>query len=182
MRTREVIADGSGTITVHRAGGLVFDSGHDFALLQACRRIGYFGRELLPPSGQLNVDLLLRIGSVTRCHVLDVQADDPADFRFTFYGTEASIAEGQFRHCRIGDHGSPLLRRYAYAEYARIKATGVPDLSQLDVELPGLSTSFRRLILPFGEGGKVTHFLILFVPDLGEVGERPAHHKIAAVR
>lgn len=166
MRSLDVIADTHGSITVHRTSGLVFDSGHDFALRQTCERIGYFSRKLLPPSGWLNVDLLLRLGNVTRCHVLDVQADDPSDFRFTFYGTEASIAAGQFRHHRIGDHGSSLLRRYACAEYARIKAAGTPDLSQVDVQIPGLSTSFRRLILPFGEAGKPTHFLIVFVPHL----------------
>lgn len=173
MRTPETVRDRTGSITVHRASGLVFDSGHDFGLLQAYRRIGYPQSGQLPGNRLLNVDLLLRAGAVTKCHVIDVTAADPLNFRFTFYGSEAKLGGGQFRFRRVADHKIPLLEGYACREYSRIKATGRPDLSQVDIDADWSVTAFRRLILPFGEGGQVTHFLILFTPDLQQVAPGP---------
>lgn len=169
MRRPETLRDRSGSITVHRASGLVFDSGHDFGLLQAFKRIGYPDSGRLPGRAMLNVDLLLRAGAVTRCHVLDATAEDPLHFRFSFYGADARLGDGKFRYRRVADHGIPLLQRYACREYSRLKSTGRPDLSQVDIRADWSVTAFRRLILPFGEGGKVTHFLILFTPDLQQV-------------
>lgn len=181
MRNVQIFSDPSGTISVHHAMQM-FDSGHDFPLIQAFKKIDYGRYRGLPSRQDLNVDLLLKAGSLARCHVLDVRGDDPDNFRFEFYGADARIGAGAFRHQRVGDHGSPLLRRYAALEYSRIKASGQPDLSQVQIDATWSSTTFRRLILPFGERGEVTHFLIFFVPDLDQIAAGPLDQKIPAVR
>lgn len=182
MRRRELMQDPSGSITVYRASGLVFDSGADWPLLMAYKRIGYPSGQL-PGRCMLNVDLLLRAGALPKCHVLDVTADDPLNFRFTYYGTDAKLG-GRFRHRRIADHGIPLLQDYACGEYSRIKATGQPDLSQVEI-LAGWSnsvTAYRRLVLPFGEGREVTHFLILFTTDVQQISPGAVDQEGPAVR
>lgn len=181
MRWRETTSDATGSITLHRASGLVFDSGDDLPLLRAYRRIGYGEFGTLPSAELLHANLLLQAGEISRCHVIDVTADDPLHFRFAFYGASAVIG-GQFRHRRIGDHDSPLLRAYGAQEYSRIKAAGQPDLSQVEITGAVSMPPYRRLILPFGEGGKVTHLLTFFVAELQQVAPGPVDQERPAVR
>lgn len=166
----ETIAVGGERIRIRRSVGLSFDSGWDLPLLRAFRRIGYGECPGLPDDAALTANLLLRTGAFGRCHVLDVEPDDPLNFRFLHYGSDAAIGRGASRRPRIRDHASPALRQYACAEYARIRSTGLPDLAEMEVHLAGTQTVYRRMILPFGNGRTVTRLLTVFVPDIGETG------------
>lgn len=181
MRWREKITDPSGSVTIHRAAGLVFDSGDDLPLLRAYKRIGYGDFSTLPSAELLDSNLLFRAGELSRCHVLDVTSEDPGNFRFMFYGSAAVIG-GRFRHRRVADHDSPLLRAYGCAEFSRIKATAQPDLSQVEISGSASMPPYRRLVLPFGKGGEVTHLLSFFVAELQEVAPSPVDQVRAAVR
>lgn len=181
MRNVQTISDRTGSISLQRSPNL-FDSGYDLPLIQAFKKIRYGAFAGLPSRDTRNVDLLLKAGALTRCHVLDVRPDDPENFRFEFYGADARIGAGGFRHHRVGDHQSLLLRRYACLEYSRIKGLGQPDLTQVHIDTAWSSTTFRRLILPFGERGEVTHFLIFFVPDIDQIGTGSLDQEVPAVR
>lgn len=181
MRWTEKIIDRTGVVTMRRAAGLVFDSGDDLALLRAYKRVGYGDFKTLPSAELLDANLLFRSGELSRCHVLDVTPDDPLHFRFSFYGASAVIG-GKFRHRQIGDHDSSLMRTYGCAEFSRIKATAQPDLSQVEISGSPSMPPYRRLVLPFGERGKVTHLLSFFIAELTEVAPSPVDQERPTVR
>lgn len=163
MRYRETIQDDTGRIDIMRSNGIVFESGDDLAIARACRDIDLFGRRDIVRKSEVTANFLLRHRLIGQTHIIDVSADNPLGWFWSFYGVQATITWEGGRHHVLDNVKSSLLRDYALAEYTRIKETGQADFSELIISGPA-STRYRRLILPLREGGKVSHLLSWFIP------------------
>lgn len=141
--------------------------------------LSLFSRGATVPKSEISVDLMLRAGLFTNTHIIDVGYDNPENFRYEFYAPSATFSCGSALSTTVGDITWPLLRLYAAEEYHRIKTTGQPDFSQMDISNGGKHAVFRRLILPLSKGRDVSHLLVVFVTNLLEVVPSTLDQEIA---
>jgi len=166
MAQVEKISDDNGFLAFHRTHGLVFDQGCDFPIAQLSRELNLFGRRTLVRLEEFSVDLSLRLNLFNTAHLINVEGDDPRSYFYEFVAPSATYRFLNGKREQVAGISWPILREYVCTEYSRIKRTQEPDYSQVDVWESQTSTVFRRLIVPLGEWGKVSHLLIVFRPDL----------------
>lgn len=154
-------ADARGHMTRHMLG-LDFQVGPDSILIRLFQmaQARSFGGLLSVDS--LLVDDLMAAGALGYTHVVDVSADDPRGFFFAVYGQDLRFAldtDMSGRHLVTADWSA--LRRFGLDEYQRLKVSGRPELSQVDVLAGDRISINRRLVLPLtGDRGQVSHLMV----------------------
>ena len=162
----ETYRDLHGSISIHRRHGLVFDQDCDSSIVGLCQSLDLFSRHGPIPKSRITGDLLVRTGLLHQNHMIDVTADDPADYRYVAIASGTTFDYGAQRHTPVSAIAWRALQEYIFDEYLMTKATGTPRFAQVDVVHRARRTVFRRLLLPLGDRGRVTHLLIAFRPDL----------------
>lgn len=110
----------------------------------------------------LLVDDLMAAGALGYTHIVDVSADDPRGFFFAVYGQDLRFAldsDMSGRHLVTAEWSA--LRQFGLDEYQRLKVSGRPELSQVDVLAGDRISINRRLVLPLtGDRGQVSHLMV----------------------
>lgn len=168
------IEDFRGSITKHRTDFIV---GVDNSLLRFKSLFLEKQRAGLARVEDVQLDRVVVSGIFGTVHLVDVSHDDPEQFFFDWYGPQCRFEGGKSLHGRpVSQVAWSTLRDHALKDYQRIKRSGAPDLSQVDLvdNQLGLQTVYRRLVLPLssGAGRQVTHLL---VGAVGDVQDRVPH-------
>ncbi len=87
-----------------------------------------------------------------RTHLVDVTAENPLSSRFLMYGSSSSVAgKTDWRGAELGEMPVNGLRDLVASDYASIKATASPALSETSSLVGENLFHFRRLILPLSD-------------------------------
>jgi predicted DNA-binding ribbon-helix-helix protein len=103
----------------------------------------------VPAHGAIDPGLFRRLGLGGMVHVVDVTADDPANYRFRVFGKRVALAwGGDFAGGRLGDLQGPQYRSATVEDYLTVAATETPQLQEVDAWLGGNHRIYQRLIVP----------------------------------
>lgn len=166
----ETRIDSRGRVTKHKTEYIV---GVDNPFLNLRSLLGERGIRHPLQVDDLHLDILARSGMLGSVHIVDVSHDDPDQYVFESYGLNCRLEGGSsLTGKRVSRIDWGLMRDHAMRDYQRAKRTGDPELCQVDLEDKqlGLSTVYRRLVLPLTSGhrGEVTHLLVGAVRELQE--------------
>ncbi len=125
---------------------------------------------LLPARQDIDViDLRPVIG---RTHLIDVAAEDPAQYRIRLYASLTRLERGDdLTNSAIGAYPSVPFRLSLMEDYNGVALTGVPAYHQVVARLDYVPFSYSRLILPLAKDGRMVNLLLVCInprpfPDL----------------
>jgi len=130
-----------------------------FEYWNSCRRDG-----LLPR--RKDIDVLQLKPVLGHTHLLDVSAQDPADYRYRLYGSKVRF--DRFRNLtntRVGDVPSPLYKKTLIEDYSSVTWSGTPLYHHMVVRVQSIRYSYSRLLLPLAEDGRKVNMLIVCTRD-----------------
>jgi hypothetical protein len=113
---------------------------------------------LLPKRADFDIQRLRPVMGMT-C-VVDVTADDPADYFVRLYGSEIPLDTNMSKQ-RIGDYPSPFYREMLAEDYKAARDIGAPLYHEVAASIDFKRHSYARLILPFAEDGRTVNQLIV---------------------
>lgn len=152
-----------------RADGFIL--GIDNGLIRLHRHLMAVAKGGLPLVDDVALDAIVDSGQFGRTHVINVMADDPADYHFVTYGQRVGLENGaSYEGMRLRDTRTRVMAELAYSDYRRVKSERVFDLALLDGFFSGRARRYRRLIYPLvGDGSEVTHLLVSVTKNLDDV-------------
>ena len=125
----------------------------------SCRKDG-----LLPSRREIDVLQLKPVLGHT--HLVDVTADDPADYRYRLWGSKVPLHRFRnYTNWRIGDYRSVPYRKGLMEDYSAVTWTGSPLYHQIVARLDSIRYSYARILLPLAEDGRKVNMLIVCTRD-----------------
>jgi hypothetical protein len=85
--------------------------------------------------------------------VVDVEYDDPLEYRYRLLGTRVPLKTDLTKHS-VGDIKSPAYREMVAIDYRAAKEIGCPAYHEIVARLDYSTHSYARLILPFAKDGR----------------------------
>jgi hypothetical protein len=113
-----------------------------------------------------NIDTmhLMRAGIVGALHVINVESNDPDDFRFELAGFRIPLE----RHEKPRHFGYPLYVDSVLRDYNTTRLTAAPRLQHVRTQLDSAYHNYRRLILPlFDKRRRVCRLLVAVESEPG---------------
>jgi hypothetical protein len=106
---------------------------------------------LLPTRTDFDMDKLRPVMGMAS--VVDVECDDPLEYRYRLLGTRVPLKTDLTKHS-VGDIKSPAYREMVAIDYRAAKEIGCPAYHEIVARLDYSTHSYARLILPFAKDGR----------------------------
>jgi hypothetical protein len=125
----------------------------------------------IPPRNAFDLNSLRPIMATTS--LIDVTADDPADYIIRFVGSQLPRTMNLPKH-RLGDVKPEPFRDMLMRDYYACRSSGVPMYHEIAAQIDFLMTCYARLVLPFARDGRVVDQLMVcsVYTDLPHLVER----------
>jgi hypothetical protein len=124
--------------------------------------------DLLP--AREDIDIMVLRPVLGRTHLIDVTAEDPADYRIRLYGTMTRVvSSGRLdnpnnpTNLRLGSYPSEPYRKALMEDYHTVCLTGVPCYQQVVANIDYIAYSYSRLILPMAQDGRKVDTLMVCI-------------------
>lgn len=94
-------------------------------------------------------------------HVVSVAQENPLGFRFEMFGSRANLDGGRdYTGLHLGEYSSRMFVERVAADYVQAKVAAWPLAHSYDFVVNGYNQIYTRLILPFGQKGRVDRLLV----------------------
>ena len=123
------------------------------------------GRDGLLPRRK-DIDVLQLKPVLGNTHLVDVTAQDPADYRYRLYGSKVRLNRFRnYTNSRVGDLPSAPYRKTVIEDYSSVVWSGTPLYQHIVARLQSIRYSYSRLLLPLAEDGRKVNMLIICTRD-----------------
>lgn len=113
-----------------------------------------------------DIDVLQLKPVLGNTHLVDVTAQDPADYRFRLYGSKVRLNRFRnYTNSRVGDLPSEPYRKTVIEDYSSVVWSGSPLYQNIVARLQSIRYSYSRLLLPLAEDGRKVNMLIICTRD-----------------
>lgn len=130
-----------------------------FEYWNSCRRDGMLPR-------RKDIDVLQLKPVLGHTHLVDVSAQDPADYRFRLYGSKVRLDRFRnYSNTRVGDYPSVAYRNALIQDYSAVVWSGTPLYQNVVARLRAIRYSYSRLLLPLAEDGRKVNMLVVCTRD-----------------
>ena len=117
-----------------------------------------------------DIDIMVLRPVLGRTHLIDVTADDPAEYRIRLYGTMTRVVSSNKlenpanpTNQRLGSYPSEPYRKALMEDYHTVCLTGVPCYQQVVANIDYIAYSYSRLILPLAADGRKVDTLMVCI-------------------
>jgi hypothetical protein len=130
-----------------------------FEYWNSCRQDGMLPR-------RKDIDVLQLKPVLGHTHLVDVSAQDPADYRFRLYGSKVRLDRFRnYSNTRVGDYPSIPYRTALIEDYSSVAWSGSPLYQHVVARLQSVRYSYSRLLLPLAEDGRRVNMLVVCTRD-----------------
>jgi len=113
-----------------------------------------------------DIDVLQLKPVLGHTHLVDVSAQDPAEYRFRLYGSKVRLDRFRnYTNSKVGDYPSEPYRNALIEDYSSVVWTGTPLYQQVVARLQSIPYSYSRLLLPLAEDGRKVNMLVVCTRD-----------------
>jgi hypothetical protein len=113
-----------------------------------------------------DIDVLQLKPVLGHTHLVDVSAQDPADYRFRLYGSKVRLDRFRnYSNTRVGDYPSIPYRTALIEDYSSVAWSGTPLYQHIVARLQSIRYSYSRLLLPLAEDGRKVNMLVVCTRD-----------------
>ncbi len=113
-----------------------------------------------------DIDVLQLKPVLGHTHLVDVSAQDPAEYRFRLYGSKVRLDRFRnYTNSKVGDYPSEPYRNALIEDYSSVVWTGTPLYQHIVARLQSIPYSYSRLLLPLAEDGRKVNMLVVCTRD-----------------
>lgn len=113
-----------------------------------------------------DIDVLQLKPVLGHTHLVDVSAQDPADYRYRLYGSKVRLNRfSNYTNTRLGDLPSVTYRNALIDDYSAVAWSGTPLYQNVVARVQSVRYSYSRLLLPLAEDGRRVNMLMVSTHD-----------------